>query len=162
MLVITLGYPVLLDVEGSSLTQGVLNFFRRKLKNCIKIALTVKVELPSHYWYTPYGRGIPNISFIVDTLFTALLFLLSNKTKLNTWSLHSESLCKSILEQKIEFHLKKLISLALFLTKSRFQVWIQAVFWKKVTGHWIRFCSIVGKIELYQKIWKNALLSVLY
>ena len=49
MLVITLGYPVLLDVEGSSLTQGVLNFFRRKLKNCIKIALIVKVELPSHY-----------------------------------------------------------------------------------------------------------------
>ena len=61
MLVITLGYPVLLDIEGSSLTQGVLNFFRRKLKNCIKIALIVKVELPSHYWYTPYGSAHPQL-----------------------------------------------------------------------------------------------------
>ena len=45
MLVITLGYPVLLDIEGSSLTQGVLKLFRRKLKNSIKIALIVKAEL---------------------------------------------------------------------------------------------------------------------
>ena len=66
MLVITLGYPVLLDVEGSSLTQGVLNFFLRKLKNCIKIALMVKVELPSHYLYTRYGVKYLEISFKVS------------------------------------------------------------------------------------------------
>ena len=67
VLVITLGYPVLLDIEGSSLTQGVLKLFRRKLKNSIKIALIVKVELTSHYWYTCYGDTLNKyLFFLID------------------------------------------------------------------------------------------------
>ena len=86
MLVIALGYPVLLDVEGSSLTQGVLNFFRRKLKNCIKIALTVKVELPSHYWYTPYGPAKLERHQILQMGITWLFEIVSSHGQLQLWS----------------------------------------------------------------------------
>ena len=75
MLVITLGYPVLLAIEGSSLTQGVLKFFRRKLKNSIKIALIVKVELTSHYWCTRYGlyASIKHILQLFESLDNIIL-----------------------------------------------------------------------------------------
>ena len=43
-MVIALGDPVHLDIANSNLTQGILIFFRRKLKNCIEIALINKFE----------------------------------------------------------------------------------------------------------------------
>ena len=48
VVVIILGYPALRDIEGSSLIQGVLNIFCRKVKNCIDIALmlNLSVEVP--------------------------------------------------------------------------------------------------------------------
>ena len=44
VLVIMLGYPVLLDVESSDFTHGILKFFHRKLKNSMRIALIVKLS----------------------------------------------------------------------------------------------------------------------
>ena len=58
---------------------------------------------------------------------TALFFLLLNKTKFITWSLHSQNRCKSILEQQIEFHLQKSISLALLkaVSKCEFKLFLK-------------------------------------
>ena len=82
-----------------------------------------------------------NISLILGT---AIFFLLSNKTKFNTWSLLSQSWCISVLEHNFE--------LFLHTSSSCNQKWCQSVilssFWYKVTKLWIRFCSLVGKIEL--------------
>ena len=109
------------QLNGKSATKSPLFYL------CWQITPFNRASLPWNW----DGDSNGQIILVVHITVTALFFLLLNKTKFNTWSLHSENRCKSILEQQIEFHLQKSISLAVFLTKSSVQVWISAVFERK-------------------------------
>ena len=98
-----LGNPVLLDIECLSLTEGILNFFPRKLKNCIEIALIIKFEFSHNQCRGTMGRGIP--SFHSLFYFLMSFTIPSSKTDASEIPLFKveiftepQSLCEFVLE----------------------------------------------------------------